>query len=110
MMAVDTSSAAGANRRDVGPAAAAWAALISEPIPSTSAATAAIICGSAIRYVIGPSFPTMVFASVERSHQAAGRLAKALNPNRSSGSGEQRAVQSVDVDRGDAGVAQVAVQ
>jgi hypothetical protein len=42
-MAVDTSSAAGASSPDVGPAAAALAAMIAEAILSTSVATAAII-------------------------------------------------------------------
>src|SRR5689334_9886826 len=54
-MAADTSSPAAATRPDVGAAAAALAALRAAPISSSSAATDAISCGSAITYVIGPS-------------------------------------------------------
>ena len=73
-MAVDTSSAAGASRLAVGPAAAACAALIAEPIPSTSEATAATICGSVITYVMGSSFPAMVLISVEGSREPVGHF------------------------------------
>ena len=86
------------------PAAAALAALIAEPIPSTSVATAETICGSVITYdVIRSYLPRDGVVSVERFHGPVGLFTQ-------TGSGEQRAAQSVDVGRGDAGVAQVAVQ
>ena len=69
--AADTSSAAGASTPEVGPAAAAFAALIAEPIRSTFAATAAMDSGSVIRNAIVPSSTIERFRS-NRGLAAAG--------------------------------------
>ena len=55
----DTSSSAAATRLVVGPAAAAWASLIAEPIAEASAAAVAMIWGCVIKLVIGSSLPNM---------------------------------------------------
>jgi hypothetical protein len=58
-IAADTSSRAAAGKPEVGPAALALAALIAEPILSTSAAVDANISGAVIRYDISPISPSL---------------------------------------------------